>query len=129
MILISILEGLYIIFMFNLFKTTKYIHHPFEQFFTNHPFLKHPMSDSRYSNKICYFGKFSSFLLFLWLVIRYKIKNDKLKFRLNTIIWIIVGIVSFIMNMNAFVYLIPIFLIEIYCYIKIDLNNSINDNK
>lgn len=125
MLCLSVIEGLYIIFMFNLFKTCKYIHHPFEHLFTNHPFLKHPISDSRYSNKICYFGKFSSFLLFIWLIIRYKIKDDKLKIKLNTLIWIIVGIVSFIMNMNAFIYLLPVFIIEIYLYIKIDLNTKL----
>ena len=75
MLSVSILEGLYIIFMFNLFKTCKYIHHPFEQLFTNHPFLKHPISDSKYNNKICYFGKFSSYLLIIWLIIRFKIKR------------------------------------------------------
>ena len=114
MLSVSILEGLYIIFMFNLFKTCKFIHHPFEQLFTNHPFLKHPISDSKYNNKICYFGKFSSYLLFIWLVIRYKIKNDNLKIKLNKIIWILVGLVAFIMNMNAFIYLLPILLIELF---------------
>ncbi len=114
MLFTSILEGLYIIYMFNLFKTSKYIHHPFEQLFTNHAFLKHPISDSRYNNKICYFGKFSSYLLFIWLILRFKIKKYKIRSRINYLIWIIVSIIAFIMNMNAFIYLLPILIIELY---------------
>ena len=100
--------------MFNLFKTSKYLHHPFEQLFTNHPFLQHPISDSKYNNKICYFGKFCSYLLFIWLIIRFKIKKEKIRKKINYIIWIIVGIIAFIMNMNAFIYLLPILIIELF---------------
>ena len=131
MIYKSILEGIYIIFMFNIFKTCKYIHHPFEQLLTDHPFLKHPISDDNYTNKICHFGKISSYFIFIWLISRIKIKKV-IRNKINSIIWIIIAIVSFVMNMNAFVYLIPIFILEldIFKKIKFDLKhiNNININ-
>ena len=114
MIFTSIAEGLYIIYMFNIFRTTKHIHHPFEQLFTNHEFLRHPISDSTYNSKICNLGKVGSYFLFIWLVIRFKIKKYKLRKKINYGLWSIVGLIAFIMNMNAFIYLIPILIIELY---------------
>lgn len=123
MLFTSILEGLYIIYMFNIFRTSKFIHHPFEQLLTNHEFLKHPISDSTYNNKICNFGKVSSYFLFIWLIVRFKIKKYNVRTKINYLIWSVVAIIAFIMNMNAFIYLLPILIIELFL-IKYKIDNK-----
>ena len=73
--LISLIEIIYIYFMYNIFKTSYSIHHPFEILLNRISlpnFLKHPIYSNIYESKICPFGKFASILLIIWLIIRIK---------------------------------------------------------
>jgi hypothetical protein len=103
----SIIQGFYIFYMYNIFKTKYSIHHPFENRF-NTKLLKHPIKTGRYESKICLLGKYVGGFLLLWFLFRHKIKNDCYS---NIIIFIVTS-GSLIMNINAFIYLIPILLIE-----------------
>ena len=66
----------------------------------------------------------TGYLLAAWILLRenflYRVKNRNLVIskrkisKLNKIVFIIVAILSFIMNLNAFIYLIPVFIYEIF---------------
>ena len=111
---LSILESAYILFMFNYFKTTISIHHPLEGILTSgYNFLKHPIHTGIYENKICNFGNLIGFILPIWFIGRHLLKINKKKL-INKIIIILLFVGSIIMNINAFAYLIPIFILEYY---------------
>ena len=124
-LIISIFEGLYIMYMFIFFKTKysleigRWVGNPITTFFQDklhldvkdlldHPVVlcEEPMS------QICLFGKYASILIFIFLVLRNFIPCLA---KVNTVIFIIIFIMSF-MNYNAVLYLIPVFLLELYLY-------------
>jgi hypothetical protein len=117
--IITLFEIIYIYYILNIFKTTYTIHHPLEYAMINElpNYFKHPIGKYEYSNKICPFGHFASKLLILYLAIRYILLSYKIRrgllYKINFIILIITLLLS-LLNMNAFTYLIPYFLVEIY---------------
>ena len=111
---IKLFESLYIIFMYNFFKTRYSIHHPFEYLINSqnmYQFFSHPIYSGKYENKICVFGKYVSVLLVLWIVFRKKYKIHK---KINTVIFSTVLIGSLLMNLNAFIYMLPVFMYELW---------------
>jgi len=116
-ILISILEAIYIIYMFNYFKTRYSLAHPFSYFRSK--YLNHPIGYTKEPrNTICIFGKQVSWILGGYLILKSIMFEKKVKFismknliLLNKTIMLIVIITSF-MNINALIYLMPIFVIE-----------------
>ena len=120
--IITIIECVYLIYMMCFFKTKYSIHHPFEIFMqTNYnvgDWIKHPIHSSIYQNKICPFGHISSYLLAMWIIFSYFFYNLANNV-INKIIWITTLIISLTLNMNAFIYLIPIFIYELY-YLNIN---------
>ncbi len=116
-LIITIIEILYVYFMLNFFKTNYSIHHPLEYYFLGQlpDFFQHPIGKYDYSNKICPFGHFASNILVLYLLGRYLLfTKTKYKIKhINGVIIIITFLLS-LLNMNAFLYLIPYFIIEIY---------------
>ena len=112
LLLISIIEAVYIYYMFNYFKTTFSIHHPLEYLMENSAYLKHPIYTGEFENKICDFGKNASILIGCWLIVRNFIDYDKIK-EINNILINIILIGTF-MNMNALLYYLPIFILEKY---------------
>ena len=120
--LLSIVQAIYIFYMFRYFKTTKFFHHPLEILLQRNTFsnwMKHPISDDTYSNKICPFGNFMGIVLAIWIMYVEFYPSPEI-FILNKIVWILTAIVSLITNLNAFVYLIPCLIIE---YVKLSSNN------
>jgi hypothetical protein len=112
--LLSILEAIYIFYMFRIFKTRKFFHHPLEIFLQRSAFsdwMKHPISDKSYSNKICPFGNTMGIVLALWILYVDNYSSPS-NFVLNNIVWILAAIISLITNLNAFIYLIPCLIIE-----------------
>ena len=113
---IDFIEAFYIFFMFNIFKTTITFHHPIEiliQDKTNFlNFLKHPIYSSKYENKICMLGKIVSWFLVLWILNKKKLSSKINTKRINYIIFSIFFIGTLLMNINSFIYMIPIFLYE-----------------
>ena len=70
------------------------------------------MTNEEYESKICPFGHFIGKILAIWIIIKTLFIN-KITWLINIIVWIIVFICSLLMNMNSFIYLIPIFVYEI----------------
>lgn len=115
-ILVNILEFFYILYFFTIFKTKYSIHHPFEYINNNFSFLKHPIYTGIYENKICIFGHMCAYLSSIYFLYRsiFYYNNNKKEYTTSTIILPLIMILSFIMNINSFIYLIPIFFIEFY---------------
>ena len=107
--LLSILEGIYIYYMYNFFKTKYSFNFPYEINW-NLNFLKHSKMD-KYQSKICPLGNLVGILLLLWFCFRFYINRYKY-YNKYIIYMIIIG--SLFMNFNAFIYFIPIIIIEFY---------------
>ena len=118
LIIITIIEVIYVYYMLNFFKTKYSIHHPLEYIIINKlsDYYRHPIYSDEYSNKICPFGHFASNILVIYLILRciiyIKLKNKILN-NANIAILIITFILS-LLNMNAFIYLLPYFITELY---------------
>ena len=107
-----LLEMGYIIYMFFLFKTKWSIHHPFE-FHNVFSFLKHPVYTGIVENKICDFGRLMAIIFSILILLRQQYTNK----RLNKTIVNLTIFFSILMNLNAFIYLIPIFIYEYKYYL------------
>ena len=104
--LLSLLESAYLIYMLRYFKTQYEIHHPIEYFITKDiNFIKHPIYTSVYESKICSLGNIGCFILAFLILLRWYM-GYKLR-KISRIILFITIIVSLV-NMNAFIYLLPI---------------------
>ncbi|GAG47648.1 unnamed protein product [marine sediment metagenome] len=121
-IYLNLLESFYIYYVYNLYKTRISFHHPLEIFFNENlnisEFFKHPINSGVYENKICTFGKLSSKLIILWLWLRFMISKNKM-LRINKYLFILIFTLSFIMNINSFIYFIPIYIYEFFIFPRI----------
>ena len=116
-LLIVLLECFYIIYMLCYFKTYYSIAHPLT-YFSNDLFY-HPIGKSSYpKNMICKFGHFMAVIISIFLIVRYicfnsnKFRNFYLKYH-KTLICIL--FILCLINFNALLYMIPIFILEV-CY-------------
>lgn len=108
---ISLFEAFYILYMFLFFKTKYSIHHPLEVYITGyHQSLFHPINTQNYESKICPFGKNIIWLLILFLIYRSLYTIPK---KYSKIVLFLTLLLS-TMNMNALVYLLPYYIIELY---------------
>ena len=116
---LSIIEGLYIIYMFVFFKTTYSLEigrnfsplKLIQKYLTDSSVFHHPIVRSvKYKSQICLFGKYASVVIFIYLILRNYIKILN---RLNSYVIATIFIFCF-MNYNALLYLMPFFLLEIY---------------
>ena len=120
----TFIEAIYVIFMWNFFKTKYSIHNIWEAPIMesrNLPsFFKHNVNTNIYESKICPLGNISAYLIASWIIFRDLIKAYKknkiphILYTLNKLIFIVVAILSFFMNLNAFLYFIPIFVYELF---------------
>ena len=112
--IISILEGFYILYMFNFFKTSVSFHHPFERILTSDisSYLAHPIHTSRYENKICKFGHLVGFILFLLFLYRGLYDIDYNDFQKYLYFVMLFG--TIILNINSFIYMAPVFIYEYF---------------
>ena len=110
----DLLEAVYILYMFIFFKT-KYSFHSFLEFDHVSDYLIHPSHSKIYNNKICKFGKHVAIILALWILFGQYIIKFKYS---NIIIFGIVLFFSLFMNMNAFVYILPVFIYECFKLIR-----------
>jgi len=114
----TLIEMVYIIFMWNFFKTNYSFHNIWETPLMNHKqipqFFKHTIDTGIYESKICPLGNAAAFALAGWIFFRDIIFNNSLRLKkLNLFIFSIVVVLSFIMNLNAFIYFIPVFIYEL----------------
>ena len=97
--------------MFQFFKTTICFNHPLEFYLTNNLsyYFNHPIDSIDYESKICDFGKNIIWLLIIYLI--YKSYNN-VSDNINNFIISTTFILS-LLNLNAFIYLIPYFISEL----------------
>ena len=122
LLIITIIEIIYVYYMLNYFKTRYSIHHPLEYIVIHQlpDFFRHPIGEYDYSNKICPFGHFASNILVLYLIGRYLIlTRTKYKIKNINITIFVITLLFSLLNMNAFVYLLPYFIVEIYVQLRI----------
>jgi hypothetical protein len=114
-LLISIIEAIYVVYVMNYFKTRYSIAHPVTYFNTAYMFHPIGVSDKPRSN-ICPFGHDISWVIAAALIMRgiilhYKLVNTVMVSKL-TKIGIILLFIGSLMNFNCVAYLLPIFIIE-----------------
>ena len=107
-IFVSIIESIYIIYMFNFFKTSIYFSHPFDFLTQNFKLIDH----SNKENHLCTLCNIAGYLLGIWFVLRHSIQPSITK-KWNRIIINIVFFTCLISNTNAFIYFLPIYILEI----------------
>ena len=109
-IYLSLFESIYILYMFNFYKTSIYYSHPFDIITKNKPFIQHDIS-SNHTNKICILGNIAGYLLPFWFIGRHYINKNDYK-SINNVFILLLLLGTLFTNTNAFIYCIPIFIIE-----------------
>ena len=104
---ISLLESTYLIFMFLFFKTTM----DFNVLRSPNGWWFNHLVGEEYGLRICPFGRVTIFALIFVLILRHYVKIPEWFIYLA----LVISFVLSLMNMNAVVYLSPIWLIE-YLY-------------
>ena len=107
---ISIIESLYLLYMFHFFKTSM----DFNILSSPKGWLFEHLIGDEYGLRICPFGRMAIFALIFVLIARhyFEIPENFMIFAL------LVSFVLSLMNLNAVVYLIPIWLVEMYFILK-----------
>ena len=121
-LLFTIIEAIYLVYMYNYFKTSVSFHNPVETLLNDkvfNNFFKHPIYSGNYESKICRFGNLVGFLLAIWVILRYYISKNfldrkALVEKINKLIFCIVLLGAIFLNFNAFIYYLPIFLYELF---------------
>ena len=116
--IITIFEIVYLFYMYFIFKTN----YSFNSAIFNDQvqylgyFFIH--DSNIYENKICQFGKLMAIIAIILAIVRLELikKNNYKEFIFNTTIIFssICLILAFIMNLNAFIYILPIVICELY---------------
>jgi hypothetical protein len=111
LILLNVMQGVYIVYILNFFKTKYSFAHPLSNF--SNDYLKHPIGvNNQPISNICEFGHQVSWFLALFIILRTLFKNRFTK-HISIIVLIITATFS-LLNFNAVIYLLPHFAIEIY---------------
>lgn len=126
---ISIIEAIYVLYMLRYFKTTvsfsyakstRLLYKIAYNLDIDKNYVAHPDKSSIESEShICNFGQDVSILISLFFLLRAIMLyyNKKWYWKFNTVVILSIFILSFL-NMNAFVYLLPVFITEIYVMYK-----------
>lgn len=126
---ISVIEVLYILYILRYFKTNVSFHYGnIQNYFINlsqylginKNYFKHPIYYSQEPiNHICPFGHQMAIVIAIFLIMRvYLLGINKYSKKINYIVLLLIFIGSF-MNLNAVIYLIPFFVMELYLNIKL----------
>ena len=116
-LLITISECVYIIYIMCFFKTKKNFAHPLSYF--ENKLLYHPIDNLNYpENLICPLGHIFAYLSVIFILVRNFLSINMKKIYLEKYhkkILIIVFIFS-LANFNALIYLMPVFIYELFFY-------------
>ena len=116
MLIISIIEAVYIIFMFRYFKTTYSFNYLPLKFLDNSLYLQHQKyATSTAESHICPFGHDMAFIIGAFLILRNFIPCFM---EYNTCILSLILIGCFL-NLNAVMYILPVIVIEILLKLKL----------
>ena len=117
MIIISLVEAIYVIYMLNFFKTRYSFAHPLTYF--DNRIFRHPIGkSSEKQSQICSFGHVGGYIIAFFIIARlitvqYNILSINTILLFNKLAVMTVFILS-LLNFNAVLYLIPFFIIEGY---------------
>lgn len=101
---ISILEGLYLFYMFNFFETKKDFN--WLKYEWDNKLMKH-LNGNVYGLRICPFGRIAILFLIALLLLRNNINQIYILYA-----FYFAFVLSLLLNWNAFVYITPVFIIE-----------------
>lgn len=108
--LVSVILAIYIVYMLNFFKTTYSFAHPLTYF--NNKYLYHPIVNTETKeNMICKMGNHGSWIIALFLILRFYLLKKNIK-TCSIVVYLLILILSFL-NLNAVIYLIPYFILEL----------------
>ena len=112
--IITIFESIYLFYMYFIFKTNiSFSSAIFDKDIQNTgSFFIH--DTNTYENKICGFGKVMAIIAIILAFLRLSYTPSKSILYKTIIFDLICLLLAFLMNLNAFVYVIPIILCEIY---------------
>jgi len=109
MIIISLVESFYLIYMFYFYYTNIDFNIIPHNWFDNIPLLNHLKGNTK-GLRICLFGRYILPFFIAYLILRNYIGSLEIYWRYI----IFISFILSLLNMNAFVYLTPVWLIEIY---------------
>lgn len=112
---VSVLEAVYIIYMFHFFRTRYSVHHPLEAVLTqNADVLRHPIATGLYESKICPLGSIVGIFvaIFILLRLRFRARCPRAFSIATKVIFSALALGALLSNMNAFIYIIPLLLVE-----------------
>ena len=107
---ISILESIYLLYMFRYFETT--INFDIHKIYFANKYFNHNITND-YGLKICPFGR--DIILVLIGILLFRIVFEIPQTYIYYSLYIALGL-SLLMNWNAFVYILPIYVIEKYIH-------------
>lgn len=115
-LIISVIEAVYVIYMFRYFKTTYSFNYLPLQFLDNSLYLKHQKNTTNTpESHICLFGHDMAFVIAAFLILRNFIPC---LMEYNTCILSLILIGCFL-NLNAIAYILPVILIETLLKLKL----------
>jgi hypothetical protein len=103
---ISILEGLYMLYMFHYFETKKDFNWLIYEW--ENKYMKH-LNDDTYGLRVCPFGRIAILFLIGLLLLRNFVKIKQI-YILYAFYFALV--LSLLLNWNALIYIMPVFIIE-----------------
>ena len=106
---ISILESIYLVYMFLFFKTSI----DFNVLASPKGWLFEHLIGNTYGLRVCLFGRIAIFALIFVLVIRHFINISPLFVKISLFIAVLLSLI----NLNALVYLMPVILLECFSYL------------
>ena len=118
--LTTIIEIIYLYYMFQVFRTRYHFNHPLENIVNDNlnNYFNHPIGiGDPEQSKICKFGRDGALILIWYLILRYFLINLKLIpknifIKFNKYVLLFVFIVSW-MNLNAVIYFLPFILFDL----------------
>lgn len=110
LVVLTILESVYLFYMFFLFKTKQTFGPSLLDLQSHSSFFIH--DTGAFENKVCLFGKVIAVIAILLALTRAVINNKSYAFKGTIAFDFVCIIMAAFMNLNAFIYIIPLILTE-----------------
>ena len=116
MTVLSWAKASYIIYTMCFFRTKYSVNYPMSTWIQNQnfdSFIQHPISQGDTLNRVCPLGKWVAVLLAVYILTRdyHLIQSNR---NTDRLIWGSILAGSLLLNLNVFVYLLPVFLLDTY---------------
>jgi hypothetical protein len=120
MVLATIAQSVYLLYMYFVFKTTtNFYGASLEESLVRFGDIFVHNSSRKYNNKICDFGRIMACVavaFWIWRVVRFQKKNsNKRRIMYSSIAFDVVGLyLAYCLNLNAFIYVLPVTFTEMF---------------